>query len=100
MGVEDCNKQVATANAHVEDCREKLAAAKVALADAEAKLTLANVSVTELGLEASATVASADAADVVLLACRADMASFKELVESASVAPVAVGAEVHEVAAS
>merc|ERR1712217_574738 len=93
MGVEDCNKQVATANAHVEDCREKLAAAKVALADAEAKLTLANVSVTELGLEASATVASAEAADVVLLACRADLASFNELVEGVTVEPTAAVAE-------
>merc|ERR1712087_306014 len=92
--VERCGIQVSAAAAHEVSCQEQLAAAKAALVDSEAALILAESSVRELGPEMEVVAADAEAADAVLLACKADLATFSELVEGAPVATEAAPAEV------
>merc|ERR1712241_328348 len=85
--VEVCNKQLEDAVQHGEVCQEQLKAAKQALQEAKAAKKAAENSVKDLGPEMREVVASAETADAVWVACKADLATFGELVESPSPAP-------------
>merc|ERR1719189_551511 len=84
--VEACNQRVAAAVAHSESCQAQLEAAKAALEEAEAARAAAEKSVEDLGPEMEKAVASAEAADALLVACKADVATFAGLVEGPAVA--------------
>jgi len=85
--VDGCNTIVEAADAKRAVCQEQLDIAKKALAEAELARKAAEKSVEDFGPEMENVVASVSAADAVLVACKADLATFKELVEGTPPAP-------------
>lgn len=91
--VELCKNKLDNAVASKGACEEALQAAKSALKEAEATKDSSEKAVSDLGPEMEAIAASAETADALLVACKADLATFWDLVEGKPDAPEAISAE-------
>lgn len=98
--VASCTDQASADARNSMTCQEQLAAAKAALKDADAARTAAAKAVEDFGWEMVEAQANVEAADNKLACCKADLATFTELVEGPAAAPEAPPAEAEEEAAS
>lgn len=87
--VEAAKEKAEAAAGHALACGEKLQAAKAALEEAEAASAAAAKSVEDFGPDMEEAAANAEAADAVLVACKADLTTLRELMEGPTPEPEA-----------
>jgi len=85
--VQACQAKAEEAERHRDSCQEELKAARAALKEATVAKKAVEARVQEFGPEMEQAAASAASAEAVLVACKADLATFQELVDGTPAVP-------------